>query len=253
MTDTAIIFNNNGVYQWALGDDESAWILFRGALEILKQQTSAFCEGTDESSFSNPFIIEANHILHCQEGVFLARRSQGRHADVGEYLEAGSAMSMVPDLHIHESAIFVPDGVETMTDFDSYEEAEEKHLAKVTIVASTVLFNLGLVQHLNNQASKHAISLYQLSLSLEIPTSMLTLKIAPLNNLAILHEENDDQTSAQNLMEQLSILIEGGECEIVENDWISQIDASAFIFNKEATEMNVRLVLCPPGAASSTA
>jgi hypothetical protein len=259
MDDTAIIFNNNGVYRWELGYHDSAWILFQGALEVLKQGTVALCEGDDkceecDSSCSNPYIIQANHLLHCEEGVFLSRRANDTlldHVDHTSYSDSKSTLNDYPDLQIHERAILVPDSF-AISDFD--EEEEANYLDSVNTVASIVLFNLGLVQHMKTQGSKHAISFYKLSLSLEIPTSMWRLKVALLNNLALLHEENDDQTSAQRVMEEVSTIIEGSGCDdIVDEDCVELANNLPITFNKEATAMNVRLILFPPGAASSSA
>jgi hypothetical protein len=80
--------------------------------------------------------------------------------------------------------------------FKTWEES-----ARVNAV--TIIFNLALIEQINDRRSSQALSLYKLATSLMVAHPMNDVFVALMNNIAVWYYENDNFDSAQLYMGML--------------------------------------------------
>lgn len=214
----AVHFNNAGVACFC-SDPKKAWELFKGALEVklaieqtMTSQLPANLPLYYEDLLSNPHVQRAQTILEeGDEGQGENASSEHDNMLMEVTLEEGEApRTQASSTTLYKCFSELGDIFYTpflfsepflIPDLEAISPSE--HQASSTSSAS-IIFNLALVEHLFNQTSHQALSLYELATSLLAGKNINGLSMALINNIGVWCYENDDIDAAQRCMDYLS-------------------------------------------------
>lgn len=189
-------FNHVGIACFQQGRARIAWDLFKGALEVARDEEHLRENLTPDSS--NRYVRQAHYHLQ----------------NAGTYTKCSDAPScLLRALSLNT----------TMED----EEWANLYLAPSPFEISmsmplrpaiaSVIFNLGLVTQLSNRESSQVIKLYQLAISLVDTAESPKLAMAILNNMAVGYAESGDTEAAQLCMFELTRVEEPNDTRIQAN------------------------------------
>ena len=121
---------------------------------------------------------------------------------------------------------------------ESVEQSEDVVFARSASAA--IIFNLALVDHLHNRASRQAISLYELATTLIVGDEVDHLGVSLINNIGVWCHDGGDFAAAQRCMDHLHKILPNcrGFLSDAEVDGISS---------------NIRSILNPPCSISPAA
>ena len=218
MEDRSYLFNNAGVRMMGEGNFVVALDFFRGALE------SKLAYERTNGPFGN--------VNAAQPLLLLNQRCVTPSSDEGDSPEMESDPQPPPEPEPNIDSEGEPrispapdtsnnDDMSTPVPAESrgYQPFLFRHpfelpdgLTSTERTSATIVFNLGLVHHLQSRTSERAAAFYEISAALlatepDSPASTL-IKIALLNNFGIWCYENGDGESLRTCMEHLSAVVE---------------------------------------------
>jgi hypothetical protein len=238
-------FNNAGASFLEVGHGRAAWDLFKGALEVKLASERSSDQQASRIGELDTYVRKAEYHMQNLANYRLNNTDTGIASHLFEYpsmrgggmpMESSTGCLFDPYISCHPFRIPVdePSIVGPTTELAAKERTMSANRASAMII-----FNLALVDHLHNRSSNHAISLYELAITLMVGEDVGPVGIALINNVGVWCYDNEDAPGGLRCMDHLSSVLH--VCNSVDEEERARLVS------------NIQLMLIPPFSASPAA
>jgi len=263
ITDRSHVFNNAGALMMGAGNVQVALDLFRGALEskLSYERSLHSAMGAVQRCVTPDCVAAAENHLTDMDSLLVSSIGESddegsieqeihttSYADSQEQASTTTiSVSSPPDSGWRQDHTVVP---EESRGYNPYLYKSPFQLTAASRTSSEetsaiIIFNLGLVHHIEWRNSPKAAAFYEISAALlagqQMSSQTSLLKVALLNNFGVWCYDNGDGESLRTCVEHLSTLIEATPPVHLSNEVAEGIRA------------NIRWLLTPPNGASPAA